>query len=99
MLWILLAPATGILSQRLQSADRVRLAVIGDYGDGSQAAADVAALVRAWQPDYVITTGDNNYPKGEAATIDGNVGLNSGEIMVKYWQKTKLNGFSYRHPS
>jgi len=36
--------------------------------------AAVAALVASWKPDFVVTTGDNNYPKGEAATIDANVG-------------------------
>jgi tartrate-resistant acid phosphatase type 5 len=37
-------------------------------------AARVADLVAGWNPDFVVTTGDNNYPKGEAATIDANVG-------------------------
>lgn len=36
--------------------------------------AAVADLVASWKPDFVVTTGDNNYPKGEAATIDANVG-------------------------
>jgi hypothetical protein len=52
----------------------VRFAVIGDYGMGNQAEADVAALVDSWQPDFVITTGDNNYPDGSAQTIDANIG-------------------------
>ncbi|MGQ9490900.1 MAG: metallophosphoesterase family protein [Anaerolineae bacterium] len=52
----------------------VRIAVIGDYGDGSQAAADVAALVQRWAPDIVVTTGDNNYPNGAAETLDAHVG-------------------------
>jgi hypothetical protein len=36
--------------------------------------AAVADLVARWQPDMVVTTGDNNYPKGDADTIDDNVG-------------------------
>ena len=52
----------------------VRFAVIGDYGMGNQAEADVAALVASWQPDFVITTGDNNYPSGASQTIDANIG-------------------------
>jgi hypothetical protein len=36
--------------------------------------AKVADLVASWKPDFVISTGDNNYPKGEAATIDANIG-------------------------
>src|SRR5438445_4582160 len=51
----------------------VRLAVIGDYS-ASQPTADVANLVKSWNPDFVVTTGNNNYPAGAAATIDANVG-------------------------
>lgn len=51
-----------------------RFAVIGDYGDGSDNEARVAALVASWSPDFVITTGDNNYPDGAADTIDDNIG-------------------------
>lgn len=50
------------------------LAVIGDYGAAGQPEADVAALVNSWSVDYVLTTGDNNYPDGEASTIDENIG-------------------------
>jgi len=52
----------------------VRFAVIGDYGTGDQPSADVAALVATWGVDFVITVGDNNYPSGEAETLDENVG-------------------------
>jgi len=38
------------------------------------AEADVATLIRGWQPDFIITTGDNNYPSGAADTIDANIG-------------------------
>lgn len=52
----------------------VRFAVIGDYGSGSQGEAGVAALVQSWNPDFVLTLGDNNYPDGAAATIDRHIG-------------------------
>ena len=52
----------------------VTLAVIGDFGDTGKAEADVAALVHSWHVDYILTTGDNNYPSGEASTIDENIG-------------------------
>src|ERR1043165_8430148 len=51
-----------------------RFAVIGDYGSGSQNEADVANLVKSWSPQFILTTGDNNYPHGEATTIDPNIG-------------------------
>lgn len=52
----------------------VRFAVIGDYGQAGPAAEAVARLVRSWAPDFIVTTGDNNYPRGEARTIDENIG-------------------------
>jgi tartrate-resistant acid phosphatase type 5 len=52
----------------------LRFAVIGDYGSGVADEADVANLVVSWQPEFIITTGDNNYPSGSAQTIDAHVG-------------------------
>lgn len=57
-----------------RAAGVTRLAVIGDFGVNTQAEGDVAALVTGWQPDAVLTVGDNNYPDGSAATIDANIG-------------------------
>jgi tartrate-resistant acid phosphatase type 5 len=62
----------------------VRFAVIGDYGSGSQDEADVAALIKGWNPDFIITTGDNNYPDGSAETIDENVGKFFHEYIAPY---------------
>jgi hypothetical protein len=52
----------------------VRFAVIGDFGTAGPNEASVAALVTRWNPDFVITLGDNNYPSGAAETIDENIG-------------------------
>lgn len=52
----------------------LRFAVIGDYGSGAVAEADVASLVASWEPEFVITTGDNNYPSGSGETIDVHIG-------------------------
>ena len=62
----------------------LRFAVIGDYGNGSQAEADVAALVKSWNPELIITTGDNNYPDGAADTIDENIGQFFHEFIFPY---------------
>ena len=51
-----------------------RFAVIGDFGSGDQAEADVATLVHGWTPDFIITVGDDNYPSGAADTIDAHIG-------------------------
>lgn len=61
-----------------------RFAVIGDFGDAGAPAADVAALVAAWQPDFIVTTGDNNYPDGAAQTIDANIGRYYGAFIGNY---------------
>lgn len=62
----------------------VRFAVIGDYGSGDQNAADVAALVKSWKPDFILTVGDNNYPYGSAKTIDANIGQFYHEFIHPY---------------
>jgi hypothetical protein len=62
----------------------VRIAVIGDYGLATPAQEEVAALVKGWRPDLVITTGDNNYPSGSQATIDLNVGRVYHDFIAPY---------------
>lgn len=62
----------------------IRFAVIGDYGLAGQAEADVAALVLGWSPDFIITTGDNNYPVGSAETIDENIGQYFHQFIAPY---------------
>jgi tartrate-resistant acid phosphatase type 5 len=61
------------LSQENNSVQPV-FAVIGDYGFSGANEAAVASLVASWNPDFIITTGDNNYPSGQASTIDANIG-------------------------
>lgn len=49
-------------------------AIIADYGSNSAMEAAVANLVKSWQPQFIITAGDNNYPTGAWGTIDVNIG-------------------------
>lgn len=62
----------------------LRFAVIGDFGEGNQAEQDVADLVKSWNPDLVITVGDNNYPSGAAETIDDRIGRFYSEFIYPY---------------
>ncbi len=62
----------------------IRFGVIGDYGEGNQAEADVANLVKSWNPDFIITVGDNNYPEGAAETIDQNIGQFYHQFIYPY---------------
>jgi tartrate-resistant acid phosphatase type 5 len=66
------------------ASDTVVFAVIGDYGSGSQFEADVAGLVKRWRPDFIITTGDNNYPSGSQETIDAHIGQFYHEFIYPY---------------
>lgn len=75
----------------------VRFAVIGDYGQKGEYLAAVAALIKSWQPDIILTVGDNNYPDGAAATIDENIGRYFHEHIFPYTgqfgQGASLNRF------
>lgn len=62
-------------------------AVIGDYGGGGLPEADVASLVKSWEPEFIITTGDNNYPSGAEETIDQNIGQFFHEFIAPYYGK------------
>jgi tartrate-resistant acid phosphatase type 5 len=62
----------------------VHFAVIGDYGTGDDAEARVASLVLGWNPDLVLTVGDNNYPLGSAATIDDHIGRDYHSFIYPY---------------
>lgn len=63
----------------------VRFASIGDYGlytDTNE--ANVSELVINWNPDFIITLGDNNYEYGYASTIDGNIGRYYSDYIFPY---------------
>ncbi|HET6274103.1 MAG TPA: metallophosphoesterase, partial [Bacteroidota bacterium] len=66
---------SGVLAQA-----PVRFAIVGDYGDTPPNSGNVAALIQSWTPDFVITTGDNNYtnptpaPPNHYPAWDGAVG-------------------------
>jgi hypothetical protein len=40
--------------------------------------------VKSWQPDFIITTGDNNYPSGSRETIDAAIGQFYHEYIYPY---------------
>jgi Calcineurin-like phosphoesterase/Fibronectin type III domain len=67
-----------------QDTSSVTFAAIGDYGSNDANEQDVANLVKSWNPDFIISLGDNNYPDGEAATIDANVGKYYQEYIGSY---------------
>src|SRR5690606_36908585 len=62
----------------------ISFAVIGDYGTDTPAEAEVAAMVAARRPEFVITVGDNNYEVGAATTIDFDIGKYYHEFIHPY---------------
>ena len=59
-------------------------AAIGDFGTSSQPELDVANLVHSWNPEFIMTVGDNNYPDGAASTIDPNIGQYYHDYIYPY---------------
>ena len=86
----------------------VRFAAIGDFGTAREPgnAADrarnfrnekaVADLVKSWKPDFIITLGDDNYPRGRQDTIDDNIGQFYSEFIGNYRGKYKPAGIESR---
>lgn len=72
-----------LLEDRVTPAS-VSFAFIGDYGDNSAGELQVANLVKSWNPDFIATLGDNNYPSGAASTIDTNIGQYYHEYIGNY---------------
>ncbi len=75
-------PILGLTPTNVDGA--VRFAVIGDYGNNKASEARVATLVVGWNPDFVLTIGDNNYPDGEAIAIDDNIGQYYSQFIGNY---------------
>lgn len=44
----------------------------------------MAALVKSWNPDFIVTVGDNNYPNGATSSIDENIGQYYHEYIFPY---------------
>lgn len=67
---------------RLAAAQR--FAAIGDYGFAGTPERQVAERIKAWNPDFIITLGDNNYDLGDSTTIDQNIGQYYHEYIYRY---------------
>ena len=75
-------PAIQVASLSLPGT--VRFAAVGDYGVANSNELAVANLVRSWNPDFIITLGDNNYPDGTASTIDSRIGQYFHDYIYPY---------------
>lgn len=73
------------------SAQATRFAIIGDFGvsegvDGTNGVNTlaVANLVKSWNPEFIITTGDNSYPDSREELLDPNIGQYYHEYIGGY---------------
>ena len=66
------------------SQSQIHFAVIGDYGKSGSNELAVSELVKSWNPDFIVTVGDNNYESGSASTIDENIGQYYHEFIFPY---------------
>jgi len=60
------------IASRLPPCDQegLFLAVTGNQGVTGGDQPVFAAMITGWEPDYLVTAGNNNYPAGEASTIE-----------------------------
>jgi hypothetical protein len=72
-------------------------AVIGDFGQTGYSEFNVAEMIDSWHVDFIVTTGDDNYPDGEASTIDENIGQYYhryiGDYKGDYNRRSETNRF------
>ncbi|MEJ2193594.1 MAG: lectin-like protein [Ignavibacteriaceae bacterium] len=66
------------------SQSQIHFAVIGDFGKAGSDELAVSELVKSWNPDFIVTVGDNNYESGSASTIDENIGQYYHEFIFPY---------------
>lgn len=48
-------------ARRPSTDDTATFAVIGDFGSGDRREQEVADLVKSWQPEFIVTVGDDYY--------------------------------------
>jgi hypothetical protein len=73
-----------LITINFQIFSQVRFAAIGDYGLSGANELAVANLVKSWNPDFIVTLGDNNYPFGADSTIDQNIGQYYSDYIYPY---------------
>src|SRR5436190_1657642 len=89
-LLVLLAVCTFWIAHPPGQAAQLTIGVIGDYGAAYAGGASlsnvqaVANLIKSWNPDFIITTGDNSYPNNEPSNIDTNIGQFFHEYIYPY---------------
>lgn len=66
------------------AADSVCFAEIGDYGYAGMPEFYVADMVKKWNPDFIVSVGDNNYYQGKTSTIKNNISQFYGDYIYNF---------------
>ena len=59
-------------------------AIIGDFGGNNAGSIAVSKALHEKSPEFIITVGDNNYPRGCLSTIDTNIGQYYSDYIGSY---------------
>jgi len=78
--WKSIPSEEGFLSERADSTS-VLFAAFGDFGSNNSNEQAVADLVHSWNPDFIVTTGDNSY---DSTPIDDNIGKYYSDFIGDY---------------
>ncbi|MEO8210428.1 MAG: metallophosphoesterase [bacterium] len=73
-----------ISALNLKAQNQFKFAIIGDFGYEGANELNVSILVKSWNPEFIITLGDNNYDYGEQSTIDPNIGQYYSQFIYPY---------------
>ncbi len=66
------------------STAKMVFGVIGDYGDDDDNSRDVSNLMKSWNPDFIITVGDNDYSDGAFRGTFDALELNVGQYFQEF---------------
>ena len=83
ILTVLLASLTASAGRPNDTTAIITFAIIGDYGSNDTNELHVATMVDNWNPDFIVTVGDNSYDDDKGDNLDVNVG--------KYYSKYIYN--------
>lgn len=64
--------------------DTVSFAVIGDFGYAGEPAQKVADMIKSWNPEFIISLGDNSYTDQSGFSINRNVGQYYCDYIYNY---------------
>jgi hypothetical protein len=65
-------------------SESIVFAQIGDFGFAGRPEKDVADMVKSWDPDFIVSVGDNNYYEGTFSTLKSNITNYYGDYIYNF---------------